>query len=86
MTKRSAYPRFIRASELARWEYCHRAWWLQVIRGYSPANRAALRAGEKFHSAHGRRVWRARFYRTLALALLAIAAMVILIAVVLWLL
>ena len=86
MTGKSSYPRFIRASELARWEYCHRAWWLQVIRGYKPANRAALRAGQKFHTAHGRQVWRAHLYRTFALALLVVAAIVILIALVLWLL
>ncbi len=84
MPKQSTSSRFIRASELARWAYCRRAWWLQYIRGYAPANRTALRAGRLFHQKHGRSVERSRFYRRLAQTLFTVAVLIALLALVLW--
>ncbi len=66
------YRRLIRASELVRWAYCRRAWWLQYVRGHEPANPEALARGREFHRTHRRRLSQADLYRQLALlALLA---------------
>ena len=50
----------IRASEVGRYVYCARAWWLQYVLGYAPENRDALARGEQGHVAHGRSVAYAR--------------------------
>jgi len=70
----------ISASEVGRYVYCARSWWLQRAMGYAPENRAALERGERRHDAHGRMVvvasqrasW-ARWLLILAVALLAAA-------------
>ena len=80
------YPRFIRASELARWAYCHRAWWLEYVRGYAPMNLEALAKGRAFHEQHGRsRAW-ADYYRRMALWMLfgAVGLFLMLLALVLF--
>lgn len=46
---------FVRASEIGRWAYCRRAWWL-AAQGYENRNRAELAAGIAAHERHGRRV------------------------------
>jgi hypothetical protein len=74
----------IRASEVGRYVYCARAWWLQRVMGCAPENRAALERGERRHRAHGRLVvgssrqatW-ARWLLILALALLAAALLIL---------
>lgn len=73
-------PARISASEVGRYVYCARAWWLQRVMGHAPQNRAALERGERRHDAHGRLVvgasrqaeW-ARWLLIVALALLAAA-------------
>ena len=60
------YRRLIRASELVRWAYCRRAWWLQYVRGHEPANPEPLVRGQKFHQSHRRYVERADMYRQFA--------------------
>ncbi len=67
MSERDQYRRLIRASELARWDFCHRAWWLQYVRGHEPANPIQLQRGKKFHAGHGRKVHEADVYHQLAL-------------------
>jgi CRISPR/Cas system-associated exonuclease Cas4 (RecB family) len=69
------------ASEVGRYTYCARAWWLQRVLGYAPENEAALARGTQRHQLHGRLVRRARWQmRTVwglllaALALLGIFA------------
>jgi CRISPR/Cas system-associated exonuclease Cas4 (RecB family) len=44
------------ASEVGRYVYCARAWWLQRVQGLAPENRAALERGSQRHTAHGRAV------------------------------
>ncbi len=61
------YRRLIRASELVRWAYCRRAWWLQYVRGHEPVNPEALARGREFHRHHRERLSRATLYRQLAL-------------------
>lgn len=58
--------KYLRASEVAEYVYCARAWRLRVD-GQEPASGGARRAaGEAWHLAHGRTVVRARRLRLLA--------------------
>jgi hypothetical protein len=63
----------IRASELAQYAYCARAWWLGRVKGYQSANVKALEHGTARHHAHGRVVASYHRLRWLALALLGLA-------------
>lgn len=73
-------PRLIRASEVGRYAYCARAWWLQTVQGVAPEP-TRLAAGVEAHARHGRRaalaVWQAR----LGVLLLALATLALLWAV-----
>ncbi len=69
-------PRFIRASELGRYAFCARAWWLGSVMEVQPTNTAALRQGEAVHARHGRRVWLSRALVWLGVALLILAGLV----------
>lgn len=48
--------RLIRASEVAQYVFCHRAWWLAAVQELPSANIEELLAGERGHARHGRRV------------------------------
>lgn len=51
----------IKASELAQYSFCRRAWWLGVVKGLPAQNRAERRRGVLAHHRHGRQVrlaWR----------------------------
>ncbi len=56
----SPSARLIRASEIAQYVYCPRAWWLSRIVGAPSANTQALVAGTAAHHRHGRMVWLSR--------------------------
>jgi hypothetical protein len=75
----------VRASELAQYAYCARAWWLGRVMGYRSANTEAMQAGTAQHCAHGRTVEGAYRLRRLALTLLALAAVALAAALVVWL-
>ncbi|HIC94051.1 MAG TPA: hypothetical protein EYP09_07365 [Anaerolineae bacterium] len=66
----------IRASEVAQYEYCARAWWLGRVQGYEPSNAGEMAAGEEEHERHGREVMSLRRRERLAYLLLALAALV----------
>ena len=68
----------IRASEIAQYVYCARAWWLGRVLGYRSANHAAMRAGSARHRAHGRAVQAYHVLQRLAVALLVLAALLLL--------
>ena len=74
--------RVIRASELAQYAYCAKAWWLGSVQGVASSNTRELARGERAHRAHGRRVWLAGALRIAAaiviLAGLAVLAMTLL--------
>lgn len=58
--------KYLRASEVAEYVYCARAWRLRA-EGREPASGQSRRdAGEAWHVAHGQAVARARRMRTLA--------------------
>ncbi|NLG27224.1 MAG: hypothetical protein GX557_04900 [Chloroflexi bacterium] len=63
----------LRASEVGRYAYCARAWWLQRVRGVEPRNAEARQRGAERHSAHGRGVQRASRMAAWALVLALIA-------------
>lgn len=63
----------VRASELAQYAYCARAWWFARVKGYPSANVIALEEGTAGHRAHGRSVAGSSRLRRLALVLLMIA-------------
>jgi len=48
------------ASEVGRYIYCARAWWLQRVQGLAPENQQALHRGTQRHEAHGRALAAAR--------------------------
>jgi hypothetical protein len=64
----------IRASEIAQYRFCARAWWLGQVMGYQSTNVQAMQQGEERHRIHGRDVMRYHRVRWLALALLGLAA------------
>jgi hypothetical protein len=66
--------RVIRASEIAEYVFCRRAWWLHHVQGLAPANVQELAAGTSAHAGHGRLVWVVSALRTLAI-LLVVAAL-----------
>lgn len=73
----------IRASEIAHYAFCARAWWLGRVQGYQSANVAAMRRGSARHVSHGRAVERYHLLRQVAVALLVLAG-VLLIVWLLW--
>jgi hypothetical protein len=68
--------KYLRASEVAEYVYCARAWRLRVD-GHEPASGQARRAaGEAWHLAHGQSVVRARRMRLVAGFAFALALVV----------
>ncbi|MBC7234550.1 MAG: hypothetical protein H5T69_01820 [Chloroflexi bacterium] len=45
----SARENWISASEVGRYLYCRRAWWLQRVKGWAPQNRDVLERGTLQH-------------------------------------
>ncbi len=76
----------VRASDLAAWEFCHRAWWLAHVRGAEHRNPAALAAGDAAHLAHGRRVQWARQLWLAGLALVGLSGAALILLLLYWLL
>jgi hypothetical protein len=67
----------IRASEVASYLFCARAWWYHR-KGVESTNQTELSAGTELHRAHGRQVFVSGLTRALALVLL-LAALVLLV-------
>jgi CRISPR/Cas system-associated exonuclease Cas4 (RecB family) len=70
-----SYP-VIKASEIAEYVYCNRAWWLRVEVGYTPLSSDSLARGTAYHGRHGQKVAKAESARRLALAFLFLAVSV----------
>lgn len=67
-----SYP-LIKASEIAEYAYCARAWWLRVEVGYTPLKIERQARGTRYHVDHGAIVERVERNRRLALGLLFLA-------------
>ena len=68
---------WVRASEIADYVYCRRAWWLRRARGIEPLNQAQLRAGTQHHVRHGQLVQRSVWAMRLAYVVLFLAVAVL---------
>ena len=79
--RRPAQPPVISASEIGRYVYCARAWWLQRVVGHEPTNIEALERGNRSHQDLGRLVARASRYASLAGWLVVIALTIALVLV-----
>jgi hypothetical protein len=78
MTSGSGDPRrVIRASELAQYGYCAKAWWLGSVDGVASTNTEALARGGRVHRSHGRKRWLSRLLIGLALLLLLMALLLL---------
>lgn len=83
--RRSRRGDALTASEVGRYAYCARSWWLQRVAGEAPRNLQALETGRRRHEEHGRRVragalqgvWAQRL--ALVAALLVVALLVTLV-------
>ena len=68
--------RVIRASEIGRYVYCARAWWLGSIRGLPSERQREMAAGETTHLRHGLGARTSFWLSRLAGAVLLLAAVV----------
>ena len=55
-SKQTNNPPLIRASELAHYGFCQRAWWLSTVKKHPTTNRASQARGTAYHQAHLARV------------------------------
>jgi hypothetical protein len=67
-------PAMLRASDVGRYTYCARAWWLERVAGLTPTNREALAQGRQRHRGHGHLVGAAGRQIRLARVLLWVLA------------
>ncbi|MCW5875917.1 MAG: hypothetical protein KIS85_03455 [Anaerolineales bacterium] len=68
---------WIKASEIGEYLYCRRAWWYR-LQGAASANLAAMQAGGRAHTAHGRGLRVVAALRLLALGLALVAGWLLL--------
>lgn len=68
--------RVIRASEIGRYVYCARAWWLGSVQGLPSTHTREMAAGKVAHVRHGRGVKQSLWLRRLAYGALLLAAIV----------
>lgn len=61
--------KIIKASELAEYAYCHRAWWFSHVAGIKPLNQEARMTGTAYHARHQALVRRAAWGRRAAYVL-----------------
>jgi hypothetical protein len=70
----------IRASELAQYSFCHRAWWLGTVKGLPTASQAALTRGVQLHGHHADKVRTALHWRRIGLVLLSSGCLFLILA------
>jgi hypothetical protein len=71
--------RVIRASEIGQYDFCARAWWLNVVQGVPSENVRELQLGTQAHERHGQQVSRAGWMQQIAVVL--VLAGVVLLAI-----
>jgi len=71
--------RTIRASDIAVYTFCARAWWYRIT-GVPAENNRELVEGSAFHEKHGSRVVMARLQGTAGWALLLLALILLTVA------
>ena len=75
----SSRGRRVTASEIGKYAYCARAWWLGVVEKLEPTNFQAMDEGTAAHERHGWQVVLARGLGRLAFIFLGIAILSLLI-------
>lgn len=75
----------IRASELAQYGFCQRAWWLETVEKRTSTRRTDRARGSRQHERHARRVWLASRWRWLSWGLLAGGLLLMTVFLWLWL-
>lgn len=68
---------WIRASEIAEYVYCRRAWWLKRTQGAASQNVRRLEDGNRHHREHGRAVGRSVWLQRAAYAVVFLAVAVL---------
>ena len=68
--------RVIRASEIGRYVYCARAWWMGSVLGLPSDHQREMAKGETAHLRHGRRVRTSVELNRLAYVVLLLAVVV----------
>ena len=64
--------RVIRASEIGQYDFCARAWWLNVVQGVPSENVREMQIGTQAHEQHGQRVSRAGVMQQVAVVLVLV--------------
>jgi hypothetical protein len=76
----------VRASDIGAWTYCHRAWWLAQVKQVAHQQPEVLVAGAAAHRRHGRQVALAHRAELAGRWLAITGAVVVALAVLLYLL
>jgi hypothetical protein len=76
----------VRASDIAAWAFCSRAWWLAHVQQAEHESPQVLEWGNRAHTAHGRQVARARRLQRagLILAMFGLVLATLTVAIQLW--
>lgn len=74
----AASRRVIRASELAQYGYCAKAWWMSSVLGKASTNVREMHSGTAAHQQRGRAVWLSSALRIAAIVLVVVALLVLL--------
>lgn len=69
--------KIIRASEIAEYLFCRRAWWLSHVAHYEVEESEAMASGNAYHRRHGGLVWRSRVARWMAYILVFVAVAIL---------
>lgn len=80
VAKPASTRQIVRASELAQYSYCAKAWWLSTVMGKPSVNTREMQSGTAAHQQHGRAVWLASVMRIASVVLVVIALLVLLMA------
>ncbi len=67
--------RVLRASEIGRYVYCARGWWLERVLGLPSARMERMALGEEEHRGHGRQVVGYHRLQRLGYLMLALAVL-----------
>jgi hypothetical protein len=72
----------IKASELAEFDFCQRAWWMQHVQGVVAEPSQSLLRGQKHHTTHYRQLQIANYLRQASFGLFGVGLLILL--AVLW--
>jgi hypothetical protein len=72
--------RVIKASELAEFDFCQRAWWLQHVQAVDAEPSRSLARGQKHHKTHFRQLQIAHYLQQAGFILFGVGLLIILVA------